>query len=185
MRALFHVAMRRPIEAGAAIAEARKAEAVAETHVAEGILMDQEGKADLARAAFTRAVDAGSTNAYAHFRLAGLIWQPKPDDATLQLLEKHLTRATELNPRYAQAFAFLAETRSLLKNPAALDTIRRAIQLAPAESSHRLTAARILWRSGNLEDALKVAQAGLSLAASEEERRRAGELIDAMTRAKK
>ena len=185
LRAFLHVAMRRPVEAGAAIAEARKADAAAaESHAAEGILLDQDRKADEARAAFTRAVDGGSTNAYAHYRLAGLLWRRQPDPEALTRIEKLLTRSTELNARYAPAFGFLAETKSLLKSPDALGVVRRAIQLAPAEPDHRLTAARILWRSRNLDDALKVAQVGLALATTDEDRREARELIDAIGRDK-
>ncbi len=46
MRAMFHTAMRRPVEARAAIAEARKADPkAAGSYVAEGLLADRDNKA--------------------------------------------------------------------------------------------------------------------------------------------
>jgi hypothetical protein len=46
LRSLLYTATARPIEARAAFAEARKGDAAAETYVAEGLLLEREGKLD-------------------------------------------------------------------------------------------------------------------------------------------
>jgi len=108
-RALFHVAMRRPVEARAAIEEARKVDPSApESFVAEALLLDRDGKHDEAKAAFTRAVDAHSTSGYAHYRMASLLWRPDVDRDTLTQIEKLFNVAITLNNRDADAYASLA-----------------------------------------------------------------------------
>jgi hypothetical protein len=62
--------------------------------------------------------------------------------------------------------------------------VLRAISLEPAEAHYRLTAASVLQHERKYDDALKHAQAALNLADTDEERRRATEMIDALTRAK-
>ncbi len=183
--ALFHTAMRRPIEARAAIGDARKTGTpVPESYVAEGLLLRQEGKADEAQAALSRAVNDGSTNAVAYIELARLRWRIDADREALVELEKLLARATELNQQYSWGYAMRAELRSLLEMPNALDFAARAIRLEPSESAHRLTAARILFRAGQREDALKAVQAALTLATSDEQRGRARELQQTIERQK-
>ena len=89
MRAMFHTVMRRPVEARAAIAEARKADPkAAGSYVAEGILADRDNKVDEAKAAYTKAAELESTNAYAYFRLAQLTWQPNASKETLAAIEQ-------------------------------------------------------------------------------------------------
>jgi tetratricopeptide (TPR) repeat protein len=183
--ALFHTAMRRPVEARAAIAAARKANpTAAEGHVADAILLDQEGKRDEARDAFARAVDGGSTSAYAHYRLAGLRWTPRPDRDTVVDAEKLLTRSVALNDRYAPGYAFLAEVRSILGTGEIMEPLARAVQLEPSDPDHRLTVARILWRQKQHGEALKAVQVALALATTDEERRRARELQEQIERTK-
>ena len=118
MRAMFHTAMRRPVEARAAIAEARKADPkAAGSYVAEGILADRDNKLDEAKAAYTKAAEVESTNAYAYFRLAQLTWQPNASKETLAAIEQHLTKAVGFNTRFADAYAWLGEVRAYLGNP--------------------------------------------------------------------
>jgi tetratricopeptide (TPR) repeat protein len=184
-RALLHVAMRRPVEARGAIAEARKADSAApDSHVAEGLLLDQEGKQGEAAAAFTRAVSAGSTSSYAHYRLAGLRWTPGADRQTLEEIEKLLRRAVELNIRSARAYAMLGEIRSVLGDPDSLGLAIRATQLEPSRSSHRLAVARILMRQKRFDEASKAVEAGMSLAKTAEEGQAARELQQAIQRAR-
>lgn len=185
-RALFHVAMKRPVEARAAIDEARKASPSApESFVAEALLLDRDGKKDEAQAAFARAVDAGSTSAYAHYRLASLLWRSDADRDALTQLEKLLNNAITLNNRDADAYAFLGEVRSLLGTGESLSLVLRAISLEPSESRHHLRAASVLWRDRKYDEALKQAQAALQLAKDEESRRRAREMVDGITRAQR
>ena len=184
-RALLHVAMQRPVEARTAIAEARKADSAApDCHVAEGLLLDQEGKRDEAAAAFARAVSAGSKSSYAHYRLAGLRWAPGADRPVLQEIEKLLRQAVGLNARNAPAYAMLGEIRSVLGDTDSLGLAIRATQLEPAESSYRLTVARILMRQKRFDEAAKAAEAGLSLARTPEEGQAARELQQAIQRAR-
>jgi tetratricopeptide (TPR) repeat protein len=184
-RGLFHAAMGRPNESRAAIAEARKADAnVAASHVAEGLLLDQEKKRDEAKAAFAKAAELGSTSAYAHYRLASLTWRPDPPREALVDIERHLTTAVGLNVRYAAAYAWLGEVRAYLGNTESIGLIRRAISLEPRESRHRLRAAHVLMHQGKAAEARVDAQAALTIAETDEERRDAQELLDAIAKAK-
>jgi hypothetical protein len=175
-RALFHVAMRRPVEARTAIDEARKAGGAAGAEVADALLLDSEDKDDAARAAFARAVDAGSTDAYAYYRLASLLWTRDADHETLTRIQTLLSKATALNNRYAAAYDFLAGVDDQLHvgDPAGL--AMRAVSLEPSDAHHRLTAARLLANARRYDEALKQAQAAIELADSEAAAREAADL---------
>lgn len=185
-RALFHVAMRRPVEARAAIADARTAAADApDGFLAEALMLDREGKRDDAIAAFTRAVDAGSTNPYAPYRLAMLLWQPQMDHDTQVRIEKLLGQAIALNKRNAAAYARFGEIRAVLGSGEPMPYVAQAITLEPGEPSHRLTAARVLWRQKKYGDALKQAQTAAALARTEEERNNATQMVAAIEEAQR
>jgi hypothetical protein len=184
-RASFHAAMNRPLEARAAIAEARKADPnAAGSYAAEGFLFDREQKPDEAKAAYAKAAELGSTSAFAHYRLASLTWQPNPSRETLTEIEKHLTRAINLNSRYAAAYAWLGETKAFLGTGEAIGLIRRAIAIEPREAGHRLRAARVLLRQGKPADAVADAQVALTFAETDAERREAHRLLEAIAKAK-
>jgi hypothetical protein len=184
-RALFHAAMNRPVEARAAIDEARKADAgAAESYVAEALLLDREQKRDEARAAYEHAVTAGSASGYAYYRLAGLLWLPPADHETLTRIEALLSKAVSLNIRDAAASADFGEVRSELGTSAALPYVLRAISLDPSEPAYRFIAARVLWRETKLDEAEKAAQAGLALAQSDDERKEAADLLERIRTAK-
>ena len=163
--ALFHVAMQRTSDARAAIAASRQGGAAPpEALLAEALLLDREGKADEARAAYERAVKGGSTSAYAHYRLATLLWQPQADAATLAAVEPLLLKALSLNNRHAWTNALLGEVRSVRGSGEGLPFARRAIALEPREARHHLTAARILARQRAYDAALDEVQAAITLA---------------------
>jgi hypothetical protein len=184
VRASFHAAMNRPVEARAAIAEARKADPnAAGSYAAEGALLDREEKRDEARAAYAKAVELESTSAYAYYRLASLTWQPNPSRETLAEIEKHLAKAIRLNSRYAAAYAWLGETRAALGTGDPMGLIRRAISIEPREAQHRLRAARVLIRQ-RPADARPDAEAALALAETDADRREAQELLDRIAGAK-
>jgi tetratricopeptide (TPR) repeat protein len=186
-RAAFHVAMRRPVEARALVAAARKADpGAAASYAAEGLLLDAEGKEEEARTAYASAVERGSSDPHAYYRLASLESGPDPSRDTLLQVEKHLARAVELNDRLAAAYAYLAEVRVALdpKTDGALPLARRAIALEPAEPGHHLAAARVLWRKGNYDDAGKEAQTALSLSRTDQQRDRAQQVIKGLDAAK-
>ena len=179
--ALFYSTVGRPAEARTAIAEARSGGTAApETHVAEALLLERDGKQEEAGAALARAVAEGSKSAHAYYRLAWTRWTPNPDRETLVETEKLLARAIDLNPRHAWAYAFLGEVRSLLGTGEPMGLVRRAIVLDPSEPNHRLRAARILWRARQHAEALQVVQVALTVAITEEDRRRARELQQAI-----
>jgi TPR repeat protein len=185
LRALFHTATNRPVEARAAIAAARKADGkAAGSFEAEGLLLDQEDQSDAARTALTQAVDAGSTNAYVHYRLASLIWRPDPDRATLEKIEGLLARATAINPRYADAYSWLGEIRASLGVGEPMGLVMRAVSLEPAEAVHRIRGAFVLARQQKFDEAEQAARVGLKLADSDDQRRRAQELVDWIARLK-
>ena len=112
----FHVGMDRPNEARALIAEARKADpASAASYVAEGLLLDREGKASEALVAFSKAAEHETTSAYALYRLATLsLHAGQPPRDMLVALEGHLASAVRLDVTFAGAYAVLGEIRSML-----------------------------------------------------------------------
>jgi TPR repeat protein len=181
-RAMFHATMNRPIEARAAIAEARKADPnAAGSYVAEGLLADRDNKRDEAKAAYAKAAELGSTSAY--YRLASLTWQPNASREIFTEIEKDLTKAIELNSRYAAAYAWLGETRAFLGTGESVGLIRRAIAIEPMEASHRLRLAGVLLRQGKPAEAVVEAQAALTLADTDGERREAERLVETATKA--
>jgi tetratricopeptide (TPR) repeat protein len=181
-RAAFHVAMNRPTEARTLIDEAHKADPNnSAAFVSEGLLLDRTGNADQALAAFVKAAEMGTSNAYAHYRAAVLKWAgaPHPDDQALKQIESGFARAVTLNPSFADAYARLAEVRAVLKQPAAevLPVLARAVELEPSSPWHRMTAARVFWRYNNLADARKAAETALALADTDQERAEAQRLL--------
>ena len=183
-RALFHVAMRRPLEANAQIAEARQSDPnSAGAQVAEALQLDIAGKREDAKIAYGKAVDLGTTNPYALYRSAVLQW-PNPDDATLKRMEAHLAKAVELSPNFALAHSSLAEVKVALNQSwtSILPLLTRAITLEPSSPWPRMAAARALRRFGNAEEALKMARSALALAEGEHERREAERLLAAITK---
>jgi tetratricopeptide (TPR) repeat protein len=183
--ALFHVAMRQAPEARAAIAEARKAGGtVGDSHFAEALLLRSEGNEDAVRPLLERASAAGSTAAYAYYELARLLWRPDSDSDSLVTMEKLLRRAAELNPQWSWTFALLASVRAQLDQDDALDFAVRAIRLAPAESSHRLTAGLVLLRAGRHAEALAAVEAAIKLAETDDDTRRARQLQNAIEKSK-
>jgi tetratricopeptide (TPR) repeat protein len=185
MRARFHAAMNRPVEAQAAINDARKAAASApESFLAEALLLDRAGDRDQARAAYARAAEAGSTSAYTYYRLASLTWRADAPRDTMVEIEKLVAKAVELNTRSAPAYAFLGEVRSFLRIGDPLPLVLRAISLEPSEADYRLAAARVCMRDRKFDEATKYAQAAIALSDSAQTRRDAQTLLDAIARAR-
>lgn len=180
MRAAVHAAMNRPADARTAIAEATKADsALPGPHDIDAQLLERENKPAEARAAYEQAVAAGSTNFYTYYRLAALMWTSSAQPADLDKIEELAGRSASLNDAYAPAQDFLASIRLRLRKPgAAITPATRAIELRPDQASQRLTLAEALFQSGEKAQALKVAQTALTVARTDEERRRAQTAID-------
>lgn len=183
-RALFHAAMNRPVEARAAIAEARKAGAAPDSFVAEALLLDREGKTAEAKAAFERATKEGCTDGYAYYRLASIMWRPGSDPDTLKQVEALYSKAVELNTNDAWGYASLGDVRSILAIGDPLSLVLRAIRLEPSEPWHHMRAANVLWRQRKFDEATTQAQAALDLAKDDDTRRQAREMLDDLKRAK-
>jgi tetratricopeptide (TPR) repeat protein len=180
VRAGFHAAMQRPGEARALLAEARQAApdlpVVSEV---EGVLLDAENKREEARAAFARAAELGSRSFYVHHRLAQLLWRPQPDRETLARVAAALKTAVELNPESADAYSFLADTKTQLDQAEeALGLARRAVSLEPGEPRHRLAVARALARAQQHDAARQEAERALAQATETDDRQAAQQLLD-------
>lgn len=178
-RASFHATMGRPVEARALVAEVMKADpSNPGGSVIEALLLQREGNMDGAKAAYARAVELGTTNSYALYRSAVLTWRGA-DDTALEQVEKHLAKAVELSPLYADAHAALGEVRAALKRPQVMvvTPMQRAVALEPSNPWHRLAAARILGRLNAFEEARKAAESALKLADDQEAVRKEAQRI--------
>jgi tetratricopeptide (TPR) repeat protein len=178
-RAALHAVMQRPLEARALVAEAvREDPALASPYEVEGLLSDMEGKPDAARAAYAKAAELGSTNAYAYYRYAQLSWSETPDRTALEKMERSLEQTIKLDSNFAPGYAFLADVTIDLEKPdKALGFARRAVALEPESSSNHVVVARALARLSRPAEALPEAEKALALAKSPQERQRAEQLL--------
>jgi hypothetical protein len=179
-RAAFHAAMGREAEARSLLGEAaRLSPELAAIHEVEGRLLEVKQDADGARQAFGRAVDAGTSNFYPKYRWASLTWfRPDIDDPTRARVRQVLEDAVTANDRYADAFALLSQVRGRLgAGAASVSAARTAVALEPDDVYNRLVLARALAASSAIEEALKEAQQAHALAMTDDERRRATEVI--------
>jgi tetratricopeptide (TPR) repeat protein len=178
-RAAFHVAMGRPVEARLLLAEAREADAAAPAaDDVEGMLLDREQKSAEAQVAFGKAVSAGSTNFWTHYRLTTLAPPQGRGPEALRTAAGHVERAATLNPNYPFAFAYLASLRAALdEHEQAIQAAIRAVALDPADVTSRLVAARCLGHLSRQGDAIAIAREALRLARTDQERRSAQSLL--------
>jgi tetratricopeptide (TPR) repeat protein len=184
-QAALHVAMGRPGDARARIAEARTAEPNAPVVLdAEALLADREEDDAAALAAYGKAAAAGSQSFYTHYRLAQLTHAGAGDSReTFARIATSLDRAIQLNPDYAAAHAYLADVKSFLgDSQAALATARTAIVLDPGVSYHHVALARVLEDLGQPQEALASARRALALARDDRERLMAQQLLDRLRR---
>jgi tetratricopeptide (TPR) repeat protein len=174
------VAMGRPVEARALAAEAAGADpALPGPWEIEAALLDADGRPEDAKAAYTKAVEAGSKSAYVHYRLAQLEWAPRPDAAQQERLVARLQAARELDPERAQTLSFLAETLSAQgKHEEAVAVAVHAVKNEPSATYHRMALARVLWNARDVDEAVKVAQSALQTADTAEEKKQVQEFLD-------
>ena len=184
-RAGFHAAMGRQVEARALVGEARKgAPPPVASYEVEAALLDRDGKTEEALAALIKAEEMGSTNFYAHLLLARLALPDTPDTAAFSTAEKRLRRAVELNDAYAPSLIFLANVLAQQRQgQPAIEFATRAAKLEPQNPESRLALARALWAASKPVDAMGHARAALLLTRTPDERARAQELIDLLSKA--
>lgn len=183
VRAAFHVAMGRPNEARALIQEAKATDPGSPSaYDAEGLLADFERKDDAASAAYARAAELGSTNFYTFYENARFAHRSGADDR-LARMEKSLQRAVELNPEYATAYSYLADTKlSLGHKDEALTLARRAVSLEPGGSYHHATLARALAEQAKPAEALTEAERAVELAHEDWETENAVKMLEYVKR---
>jgi hypothetical protein len=172
LQAAVHVAMGRPVEAQAALSQARAADPGSPTsYDAEGLLADLDKDKVRATQAYARATELGSTSAHSHYRAAVLGWNQDADASTLAALRQRLERALELNASYANASSYLAEVLAQQGDgAAALAQAQRAVVLEPGQSYHRVALARAFNALGRRDEARKAAELGLQLADNDNDR---------------
>jgi len=150
-RAALHAVMRRPVEARALIADARKSGDAAAGYEVEAMLADRDGDAAVRKAALVKAEQLGTTNFYALYRLALLELPQNGDAAASAVAEARLRKAVELNALYPGAHAALANvlaTGPSQKRAQAVPVAQQAVKLAPRDSFANSALALSLWNVG-------------------------------------
>jgi TPR repeat protein len=182
LRALFHVAMRRPAEAQALIDAALKLEPeLALAHEAAAYLAYNQERREEARERLARVLKSPAASFYAHYLWAYLENTAHPDPGGWERAEAALKKAVELNPNFADAYTDLSWVMS--KRNAPIDTTlplaRRAVSLEPTEADHRINAGWLLVSANRLAEGKVEAQRALALAGDDKDRGRAQELLAA------
>lgn len=172
VRAAFHVAMGRPVEAREVAAAAVKADPASPVGAdIEGMLHDYEQNSQGAMASFEKAVASGSTSYWTHYRLASLRLNTGAEGAQMAEVDGLLERASVLEPSFAPAHSQLATTRiNRGQIEPAITAARRAVELDPGNLSYRSLLVRVLTRATQTEEALKVAREALAMARTPDER---------------
>ncbi len=184
VRASFHVATGRPVEARATAATVLKGDPASPVvDDIEGMIHDYEQNTQAAIAAFEKAVAAGSTSYWTHYRLASVRLNTGVEGAQMAEVDALLERASALEPSFAPAHAQLATAQiNRGQIEPAIAAARRAVELDPGNLSYRSLLARILTRATQTEEALKIAREGLAMARTPEERAGFEALIEAAQR---
>ena len=184
LRAGFHVAMRRPAEARALLAEARKAEPPSVvTDEVEALLLESEDKDKEALELYTRAAGAGSTNFYVFYRRGSLLWQPNSPKEVVAEAAAAYTQAVSLNPDHAWAQTSLARALAEVDpGERAVAAARKSTALEPGVVAHRLALTKALSAAGKSDEARREAERSLALASTAEDRADAQRWIDYLAR---
>jgi len=184
-RAAWYVTEKRPVEARAAIADARKLEPeLAATYDAEGRLFESQNAAADASTAFDRAAELKSDDFYSYFQAARPMLGPGRASAdAITRATALLTRALELNPQYASSHSFLASALEQANQlPDAIGHARAAAALMPAFVPFRVQLARLMARDGQKDNALRVARDAELIARTDADRRLVQTLLSDLQR---
>ena len=125
---------------------------------ASGMYAARTGDVERAAEDFERAVEAGIESPISHYGLAVTTLHQATDRESLQKSEKLLARAIALGPRFAPAYARLAEVyrRGDPDLRRALEMIFQARALGPV-GQYSLEEAHLLFEDGQHEKALSIA----------------------------
>lgn len=171
IRAAYLAASNRPVEAKAAIDQARQlAPTSAATYEVEGLMLEHSRDLAGAQAAYEKAIDLKSENFLPYVRLAVMTQR---DAAPEQLAKRRawLERSIALNGSYPQSQQWLGSVlQQMGETEAALIPARRAVALNPGDVFFRTTLAQVLGRSGKKDEALKEMQVAQSLARTDQEK---------------
>jgi hypothetical protein len=179
IRAMVHTAFRRPKDARVELAKARPdGKGSAESHVVEGLLLEQEALPTDALTAFTKAVEMKSQSFYPYYRVGvDLARSDGPNDRAGA--ERNYRQAIALNGAFAPVHMMLANLLASGPMPeTALEPARRAVALEPSDSFARLTMAFAFFRTGQLPAANGQALAARSLAENDRARQQAQQMVD-------
>jgi tetratricopeptide (TPR) repeat protein len=176
----YHVAIKRFDDAAGEIRQAREADkAMASTFDVEALLLDQGSERDNVRAAFEKAVDAGSTSFYTYYRLAQML-SGDTSRAAVTRRQTLLERSVAANSRFASAQAMLSEVKAQLgKTSEAVDLGRKAVEMEPSAFSAHYALARAL-AADHPVDALRESRQAAALArddSQKQRRRRSGSTL--------
>jgi len=183
IKAGYLVASNRPVEARAAIAEARKlAPASPATYDVEGLLLEREQNLDGARSAFEMAAELKSENFLTYVRLAYIL-QRTPGPESLASRRKLLETSIALNSEFAQSHQALGNVLVQMGFfNEALTPAKRAVELDPGQVFAHTTLATVLARAGKKDEALAEARLAMTLARTDAERRSVQSTIDMIER---
>lgn len=150
---------------------------LAQAHEAMGYLFLNQDRRTDAAPHFARAVVNGSQSYLAHYWHALLSLPAARDQAALSAVRETLERVVQLNPGFAPGYAALAGAW-IEDRQKALDFARRAVELEPDASDHRLGLGTILLALGRMDEALDLAERLLAASRTPHERASAQALLD-------
>lgn len=182
VRAGYLGASNRPVEARAAIDQARQLDPEnPASYEVEGLMLEHAQDQAGAQKAYAKAVELRSANFLPYVRLAYMQREPGPDAAAKRrvLFEK----AVALNDTNPQAQQGLSSALGQLGQfEAALGPARRAVALSPGDVFGRTTLAGALARAGKKDEALKEARAAAILARTDQEKQAVQQLVEMIDR---
>jgi tetratricopeptide (TPR) repeat protein len=150
---------------------------LAQAHEAMGFLFLKQDRRTEAAPCFARAVANGSQSYLAHYWHALLALPAARDQAALAGVRASLETVVQLNPGFAPGYAALAGAW-IQDRQKALDFARRAVDLEPDVSDHRLGLGTSLLALGRMDEALDLAERLLAASHTPHERASAQALLD-------
>lgn len=185
IHARFNVALGQPARARTLLETARAADpGLHAVYEVEGQILDRENKADEARAAYARAADLGSTNAYVHQRLGQLLWNA-PGDKDWARIAAAYGRAAALAPADPELLRWQAEALIRAGKYAEAEVIaRRGVAVDDAAAGPRVALGLALTDAQRYDEAAAALQAAASRVRTPQEREAVRHALDWLNRAR-